>query len=416
MVCPVADMATPLDVEYVLSCERDTEPDTDTDAMKESDSRVPPPWRSQRQSRGAVLERFRGCLLGGAVGDALGASVEFMQRTEILRRFGPKGITRYAPIYGGLGKITDDTQMTLFTAEGLIRGWVQGCFKGMTNYPKVTAHAYLRWLQTQGDWSSCNIDFGIHEPGWLFQQHELHNCRAPGTTCLSALRTMRSLGEPARNRSKGCGGVMRMAPVGLFTWRLREHESPRDTFQLGNVLAALTHGHPTGSLTGGVLAVLILALVDGASLTDALATSKAILRDESSYEETLRAIERAEELAVSGLPHAEVITQLGEGWIAEEALAIAIYCALVAPNFQQGVILAVNHDGDSDSTGAIAGNLLGTMHGVKAIPAEWLKPLEMREVITELADDLYAFKDWNVAEYSDNEELNQRIWQKYPGF
>lgn len=162
--------------------------------------------------------------------------------------------------------------------------------------------------------------------------------------------------------------------------------------------------------------MLILALTDGASLADALAASKAILRDEASHEETLRAIELAEELVVSGLPHEEAIARLGQGWVAEEALAISIYCSLVARNFKHGVILAVNHDGDSDSTGAITGNLLGAMLGVKAIPAEWLEPLELREVITELAEDLYAFKDWDIGEYSDNEELNQRIWRKYPGF
>ena len=62
------------------------------------------------------------------------------------------------------------------------------------------------------------------------------------------------------------------------------------------------------------------------------------------------------------------------------------------------------------------GNLLGTMHGVKVIPAEWLEPLELREVISELAEDLYAFKGWEIGEYSGNEELNQQIWRKYPGF
>jgi len=111
---------------------------------------VIPRWRSKRQQRRTVEGRFTGCLLGGAVGDALGAPVEFMKRTEILRRFGPNGITAYVPAYGGLGTITDDTQMTLFTAEGLLRGWVRGCFKGITTYPGMTAHAYLRWLQTQG--------------------------------------------------------------------------------------------------------------------------------------------------------------------------------------------------------------------------------------------------------------------------
>ena len=413
---PAARVVAELGICNTFSGNEDEEPTADTGAAEEFATSAAPAWRSKRQHRRTVQGRFLGCLLGGAVGDALGAPVEFMKRTEILRRFGSKGITNYAPAYGGIGTITDDTQMTMFTAEGLIRGWVRGCFKGITTYSGVTAHAYLRWLKTQGEHPICDIDFGIDEPGWLYQQRQLHSRRAPGNTCLSALRAMKSLGEPARNDSKGCGGVMRVAPVGLFAWRLRQYESPQDAFRLGTELAALTHGHPTGSLTGGVLAVLILALTDGISLPEALAASKAILCQDLGHEETLRAIEMAEELAVSSLPHEEAIARLGQGWIADEALAISIYCALVSRNFKHGVILAVNHDGDSDSTGSIVGNLLGAMHGVKAIPAEWLESLELRDVITELATDLFAFKDWEIGEYSDNEALNQRIWWKYPGF
>lgn len=69
----------------------------------------------------SLLNRATGCLLAGAAGDALGAPVEFINRAEILRQFGPNGISDYAPAYGGHGRITDDTQMTLFTAEGLLR-------------------------------------------------------------------------------------------------------------------------------------------------------------------------------------------------------------------------------------------------------------------------------------------------------
>lgn len=400
----------------MLSNAKDVEPDVKADKVDEPGTLEPPTWRGKRQLRRTVQGRFQGCLLGGAVGDALGAPVEFMKRAEILRRFGPAGITGYAPAYGGMGTITDDTQMTLFTAEGLIRGWVRYCFKGITTYSGVTAHAYLRWLQTQGEHPNRNIGFGTHEPGWLFQQRQLQSRRAPGDTCLSALRAMSALGEPARNDSKGCGGVMRVAPVGLFAWRLHPQEPPQVAFRLGTKLAALTHGHPTGALSAGVQAVLILALADGASLPEALVVAKAILRAETDHEETLHAIEMAEELAVAGLPHEEAIARLGQGWVAEEALAISIYCTLVARNLEDGVILAVNHDGDSDSTGAIAGNLLGTLHGVKAIPAGWLEPLELRGVIGELAEDLYAFRDWAIGEDSEDEELNQRIWRKYPGY
>jgi ADP-ribosylglycohydrolase len=409
-------VVTELIVHYTHRVKDETESVTEDSKEVEPPVSATPTWRSRRQQRRTVQGRFLGCLLGGAVGDALGAPVEFMRRSEILSLFGSKGITRYAPAYGGLGMITDDTQMTLFTVEGLLRGWVRGCFKGITTYSGVTADAYLRWLKTQEKHPALDTRLGTDESGWLFQQRQLHSRRAPGNTCLSALRSMKSSGDPARNDSKGCGGVMRVAPVGLFMWRLRQHHSPQDAFQLGAELAALTHGHPTGSLTGGVLAVLILALTDGASLPEALAAAKAILSLETGHEETLGAIEMAEDLAAAGFPYDKAIARLGEGWVAEEALAIAIYCVLVARSFKHGVILAVNHDGDSDSTGSIAGSLLGTMHGVKAIPADWLEPIELRDVITELAEDLYAFKDWKIGQYSNNEDLNQRIWRKYPGF
>jgi ADP-ribosylglycohydrolase len=80
------------------------------------------------------------------------------------------------------------------------------------------------------------------------------------------------------------------------------------------------------------------------------------------------------------------------------------------------VILAVNHDGDSDSTGSITGNLLGAIHGAKRIPIKWLERLELRDVITELAEDLFAYRGWEIGEFSDNREQNERIWRKYPGF
>jgi len=78
---------------------------------------------------------------------------------------------------------------------------------------------------------------------------------------------------------------------------------------------------------------------------------------------------------------------LGAGWIAEEALAIGLYCALVAPDVRRGLLLAVNHSGDSDSTGSTAGNLLGVMHGVDALPEDLLEQLEARDLIQQVAED-----------------------------
>jgi ADP-ribosylglycohydrolase len=76
------------------------------------------------------LARIRGCLLGGAVGDALGAPVEFLSLQEIRDKFGPAGIHDYARAYGRRGAIADDTQMTLFTAEGLLRATMRWLDRG----------------------------------------------------------------------------------------------------------------------------------------------------------------------------------------------------------------------------------------------------------------------------------------------
>lgn len=344
-----------------------------------------------------IRARFHGCLLGGAVGDALGAPVEFMSHSEILDRFGAGGIRRYSPAYGRLGAITDDTQMALFTAEGLLLGWKQGCQTGQACLLRATHEAYLRWLKTQEELPGTLAVEPVEAPeGWLLGQPALHSRRGPGTTCLTALAFPRGPGIGADNDRKGCGGVMRVAPVGLFMWRPGAASSPQATFRLGAALAGLTHGHPTGRLSAGVLAVLVQLLLHGCSLAAALDEARALLVRQRDHEETLEALNQAQLLATSALPPAMAVAALGQGWVAEEALAISVYCALVAGSLEDGVVLAVNHDGDSDSTGAITGHLFGVMHGAEAIPADWLEQLELRELIADTAERLYRY--WAGAE------------------
>lgn len=348
-----------------------------------------------------LRSRFRGCLLGGAAGDALGAAVEFHSRSEILKRFGSDGIRHYAPAYGLPCAITDDTQMTLFTAEGLIRGLMRYRDSGLIEYPGVTAWAYQRWLLTQGQHNVFDLDPLHPDAGWLYEVDALHSARAPGNTCLSALRNTRVPGEPAMNDSKGCGGVMRVAPAGLFA------DSAQEAFDLGCEFAALTHGHPTGWLAGGALAAMVTVLRDGGDMSDALDVALDCLSERMDADETINALDQAADLAATDTPYDEAIARLGGGWIAEEALAISVYCALVATDFHEALVIAVNHDGDSDSTGAITGNLLGVQWGVEHIPAELLEPLELRDVITQVADDLLDCVDW---------QLDEAVLQRYPAF
>lgn len=370
-----------------------------------------------------VSDRFIGCLLGGAVGDALGAPIEFMAYREIVRRFGPSGVSDYLPAYGGLGRITDDTQMTLFTADGVIRSAVREEHKGITTVEGVTAHAYLRWLQTQGERPDNDLMFGMETPGWLYQIPALHARRAPGITCLSALKAMRHLGDPARNDSKGCGGVMRVAPIGLWMAGRTTAADSELCFKVACDIAGLTHGHPTGQLSAGVMAVLVQLLASGEPLMSALSTALEILSKHRRRRETMTAVEQAISLADACLDmdifedtHVRNIEQLGEGWVAEEALAIAIYCALVASDFEHGVRLSVNHSGDSDSTGSMTGNLLGCIWGQAGIPVRWLADLELRDEIEAVARDLRHFVSADLNEATPPTIDDDETWQRYPGY
>jgi ADP-ribosylglycohydrolase len=343
-----------------------------------------------------------GCILGGAVGDALGAPVEFQSLKDIRRRFGAGGIREYVLAYGRLGAITDDTQMTLFTAEGLIRAHVRLDRKGICNPVAVIRHAYLRWLLTQKQDPSSESD-GVGHDGWLVQVLDLWSARAPGNTCLSALLEA-DTDLRARNSSKGCGGIMRVAPVGLVA------RDAGTAFRLGCDTALITHGHPSGYLSAGYLAALIHGLITGLTTAAVAAAAIALLKPREGHDEVLSAVETALHLAKEGDPTPEKVESLGGGWVGEEALAIGLYSALASDSFQDAVVLAVNHSGDSDSTGSIAGQIMGARHGLAAIPERWLVSLELREEITRLAEDLWlmATGRLNAADLA--------VRDRYPGW
>lgn len=214
--------------------------------------------------------------------------------------------------------------------------------------------------------------------GWLRQQTWLYARRAPGNACVSGLRyehipdTLGELGAPGpvNPDSKGCGTVMRSAPFGLTGMPVRR------AFEFAARCAQITHGHPTGYYAAGAFAAMIGHLLDGDSLEGAVLRSMELLARYPGHEETTAALRKAVDLAADGTATPEKVETLGGGWIAEEALAIAVYCALARPadpaprrtRVESAFLLSVNHSGDSDSTGSICGNLLGAHHGDLALP------------------------------------------------
>ncbi|WP_328733251.1 ADP-ribosylglycohydrolase family protein [Streptomyces caniferus] len=361
------------------------------------------------QSWGDIVARrarVRGCLLGGAIGDALGYPIEFQPLASIRNGYGPSGVTGFLPVGGVvLGQVSDDTQMTLFTAEGLIRAYARygpATDNGISSAgPVLVRNAYLRWLDTQNHPAPPPpAELAHHRTGWLRQQTWLYARRAPGNACVSGLRyehipdTLGELGAPGpvNPDSKGCGTVMRSAPFGLTGMPVRR------AFEFAARCAQITHGHPTGYYAAGAFAAMIRHLLDGDSLEGAVLRSMELLARYPGHEETTAALRKAVDLAADGTATPEKVETLGGGWIAEEALAIAVYCALARPadpaprrtRVESAFLLSVNHSGDSDSTGSICGNLLGAHHGDLALPPSWLTAVEGRGTITELADDFSA--------------------------
>jgi ADP-ribosylglycohydrolase len=302
----------------------------------------------------------------------------------------------------------------MFTAEGLLRAYACGAMTGSADVPAIVANAYLRWLHTQRETAAVAPDLD----GWLLREKALFASRVPGITVVDALRKRASFGERPRNTSKGCGGVMRVAPVGLYCARLHEGMSAdriaKHALELGADTAALTHGHPTGQLAAGYVAALVALLALDLPLPDALDRAAALLVRRPGHAETMAAVEHARKLAAAGEPRPEYVARLGEGWTADEAVAIAVYCLIAASDFDAGVRLAVNHDGDSDSTGAIAGNLLGTLHGIESIPTRFTNSLEMVDVVAVLADDLATFPAWPIGQFQPATDASAWWLERYP--
>lgn len=319
------------------------------------------------------LDQIQGCLIGGAMGDALGYAVEFYDESAIFSTYGKKGITEY-DLVNGKAEISDDTQMTLFTAVGLTMG---------EDYISQINQCYLDWLSTQMKTKTTT------PYSWLHEVEDLHHPRAPGGTCLSALRQGgNGTLETPINDSKGCGGVMRVAPIGLYV--------SKDACLLGAKAAALTHGHDLGYIPSGMLAELIHLITEQPDedleilVCQALETTVSIFKHSDYIDYFEKLILKAIKLSKTTKKALTCIHQLGEGWVAEETLAIAIYCSLKYRNdFKKALIASVNHRGDSDSTGAVTGNILGAVLGYQSLPKEFLEDLELKETILKVAQELF---------------------------
>jgi ADP-ribosylglycohydrolase len=310
-----------------------------------------------------MRERFKGCVLGLAVGDALGYPVENIHTMEEIReRLGPDGVTGLM----GDALYSDDTQMAICVAEALMEP-PDPKKEPLDVFMTSLCRKLVNWYELQTE-----------EP----DKHK----RTPSTTSLLGCQRLAGgsgwdmSGSPS---SKGCGSVVRAAPIGMF------FDGIGEVLEFAKESSRPTHGH-LAPMCASACGALMVNLAKRDEPTGTWAEQMATVSS-GVCDEMTRLVSKAVDLAVSDTPPEKAICPrvLGEGWLGHEAVAAALYCCLRSPDdYRRGVLMAVNTAGNSDGLGALTGAVLGARLGVGAIPEEWVSKVEGSKFLSGLADGL----------------------------
>jgi ADP-ribosylglycohydrolase len=329
-------------------------------------------------------ERFEGCFLGLAIGDALGYPTEFLSWEEIQKKFGSQGIQ---DLPGNPALHSDDTQMSLAVASALVKSG-----KGpLSGFMESLSGEFLAWFRSP------------------------ENNRAPGNTSIKACENLeRGIGWEYSGilQSKGCGANMRVAPIGLLL-----HHQPDRLRLLARASALITHGHPTALVAAEVTAFCVAWAVEGMHPAEYLDRIQVLKRTsleswnealpplwerahfenpraylEEGWTQLLEALGRVPE-TLRQMP-ADICQITGGGWVAEETLAAALACVLMHPlDYSAAIRVGANTSGDSDSIATIAGAISGAWLGTEALPKDWKKRIENRLLLQEQARSLFCLHE-----------------------
>lgn len=344
--------------------------------------------------------RYLGCMIGAAIGDSMGYTMEVPMDEEVWSNYSENGIKEpyYNPQFGK-SLVSDDTQMALFTMDGLEWAYIRCTSRGIGSYESSGVwQSYARWYYTQ---TGIVLDDHImhkheHEPVALssigiktaLEYDEFYSNRNPSEETLMALETkqMGTLEMPITSfKDSSC--LTRVAPVGFFL-----HDKPSEAFEVAARLAAITHGHPSGYLSAGVYAYIIAEVTSGKNMDAAVVNALVELKKYSYIDEVNDVVDYALHLSECDEKWSRAVSMLGDGYTAEEVLAMGLYCALKAENFEEAVQMAANCGGMSSSIGFVSGSLMGALVGDVKIPEAWQQNLELRQMIINWVDKLYKLR------------------------
>jgi ADP-ribosylglycohydrolase len=284
-------------------------------------------------------------MLGSAVGDALGVPVEFLSRVY-LKADPVLGMRGYGTHRQPAGTWSDDTSLMLCLAESLAECGLDYADQGAR---------FVSWLR-DAHWTPHGEVFDI------------------GITTRMALNALQAGVEPRHAGPSGeqnCsnGSLMRILPIGLYF----AFADPEDRAKNAATSSRLTHGHPRCQLACAMYTEIVASLVQGNSIARSVVHGQAVLRNmlDSAYRHEFPTFGRLLSSSITDLQEHEVSSR---GYVID-CLEASLWCALRANSFQDGILAAVNLGNDTDTTGAVAGALLGLRFGLDQIQQEWVGSL-----------------------------------------
>ncbi len=334
---------------------------------------------------------YRGCLLGMAVGDAMGYTVDKRNLTEIRRDYGPNGLLGY-DLANGCADVTSYTQIAAFTCNGLLIG--------MTRSRRLGKKAPLiKYIELSlREWAAFQRPYGRPRQSfsWLLRKSDLCRRNCMDTRMLDTLsRPETGSREAPVNSFSDPGGLTAALGVAL----LLGGKAPEEKVDhLGGDAVALTFGNPEAILAGEALTHIVSGLMkDPATpIKPLVMETSEIIRERYGHRysqafEVATCLRNALTLGESpGVRSVDAMENLSCR-SAAQVLSGAIYAALACGgDFDRAMIIAVNHSGRSAAVGAITGAILGLRLGAEALPDFYLESLEPAATLIELAEDLHA--------------------------
>ncbi len=335
---------------------------------------------------------YRGCLLGLAVGDAMGYTVNSHTLGEIQEDYGPGGLQGYDPV-NGYADITSYTQLAAFTANGLLYGLTLGRKNGtMSPFIQYIARSHWEWASSQQ-----MMDRPSRTACWLFREKAMcqRHCLDTRMKEIILRKQLRTPEEPGNTMNTPTSLT---AAVGVGLFYDPADMDPGEINRLGMEAVALTHGDPQAFLPGALVTALVSRSLREPQLPLETLIGDVLeqFREQFSHDygrqvnQITNLLKMAQSLSADPTVAPMDAMERLQCKTGAQVLAGCVYALLTGgEDFDRTLITAVNHFGASAAVAALAGAILGARLGVEALPEFYLECLEPRDILQELADDLY---------------------------